>query len=90
MSNNNKGLKREVVLPPSGSGAQTIVGNNGLSDKAQLKQRLVEIKTEQRTLTSEAKGIQKQLTKMSAPKKKSVNKTVSKKKTTASVKKDKK
>ena len=77
---NNKGLRKEVVLPPTGSAAQNIGTGGNAVDKLALKQRLSEIKTQQKALNTETKGIQKQL----APKKKaSSNKTSTAKKTTS-------
>lgn len=80
MSNNNGKLRKEVVLPPSGSGAAT---NNGVStDKDSLKARLSEISSQTKLLGKEATGIKKQLAKISASaakKKKTVKKTTRKK-----------
>lgn len=63
MSNNNNKLRKEVVLPPSGSGAATGTAAVGTSDKATLKARLSELKTQIKGLTSEAKVVEKQLSK---------------------------
>lgn len=84
MSNNNNKLRKEVVLPATGSVPQNVSSdaatNGGFdTDKDSLKARLSEIKTQQKGLNTEAKGIQKQLTKMSA--------SAKKKKTAASKKK---
>lgn len=79
MSNNNGKLRKEVVLPPSGSGSAT---NNGVStDKDSLKARLSEISSQTKLLGKEATGIKKQLAKISASskKKKTVKKTTRKK-----------
>lgn len=85
MSNNNNKLRKEVVLPASGSGVQTTVGTAANSDKTILKLRLSEIKLQVKSLTSESKAIEKQLT---ASKKKAA--TVSKSKKTTASKKGKK
>lgn len=88
-NNNNRGLRKEVVLPPTGSGAQNIGTGGNNADKLALKQRLSEIKTQQKALATETKGIQKQL----APKKKAPsNKTTvaTAKKTTTTTKKSRK
>jgi len=79
LSNNNGKLRKEVVLPPSGSGAAT---NNGVStDKDSLKSRLSEISSQTKLLGKEATGIKKQLAKISSSskKKKTVKKTTRKK-----------
>lgn len=82
MSNNNGKLRKEVVLPPSGSGAVTT--NNGVStDKDSLKARLSEINSQTKLLGKEATGIKKQLAKISAS-------TTKKKKTTTKKKSGKK
>lgn len=89
MSNNNNKLRKETVLPASGSVPQNVssdasvggtTGGGFGTDKDSLKARLSEIKTQQKGLNSEAKGIQKQLTKISTAAKKKKTAT-SKKKT---------
>lgn len=76
MSNNNGKLRKEVVLPPSGSGA---ANGSGSTDKDSLKARLSEISSQTKLLGKEATGIKKQLAKISASGKKK-NKTTTKKK----------
>ena len=89
MSNNNNKLRKETVLPASGSVPQNVSSDASVggtaggfgTDKDSLKARLSEIKSQQKGLNSEAKGIQKQLTKMSAAAKKKKTTTSAKKKT---------
>jgi hypothetical protein len=80
LSLNNKKQNVEVVLPPSGAGIDSGTKQNTKNQKQILKNKINELKQQQKETAGTIRATQKELNKLSKP---TVNKTAANKKLSA-------